>query len=43
LILSAQLPEGATGRAFVAFFQVNTVTVKAKGIVTIWLRVRKKR
>lgn len=34
----AQLPEGATGRAFVEFFQVNKVTGALKGIVAIRLR-----
>lgn len=34
----AQLPEGATGRAFVEFFQVNKVTGGPKGIVAIRLR-----
>lgn len=39
----AQLPEGATGRAFVAFFQVNKSTGEAKGIVAIRLRGARKR
>ncbi len=39
----AQLPEGATGRAFVEFFQVNKLTGEAKGIVAIRLRGIKKR
>jgi hypothetical protein len=39
----AQLPEGATGRAFVEFFQVNKVTGEPKGIVAIRLRGGKKR
>jgi hypothetical protein len=34
----AQLPEGATGRAFVEFFQVNKMTGAAKGILAIRLR-----
>jgi hypothetical protein len=34
----AQLPEGATGRAFVEFFQVNKLTGEAKGILAIRLR-----
>lgn len=34
----AQLPEGATGRAFVEFFQVNKSTGAAKGILAIHLR-----
>jgi hypothetical protein len=33
----AQLPEGATGRAFVEFFQVNKTTGKQKGILAIRL------
>jgi hypothetical protein len=37
-LFPAQLPEGATGRAFVAFFQVNRLTGKPKGIVAIRLR-----
>ncbi|MFN7937099.1 MAG: hypothetical protein U0R19_27495 [Bryobacteraceae bacterium] len=39
----AQLPEGATGRAFVEFFQVNKRTGAAKGIVAIRLRGGRKR
>jgi hypothetical protein len=39
----AQLPEGATGRAFLEFFQVNKLTGEAKGIVAIRLRGRRKR
>ncbi len=39
----AQLPEGATGRAFVEFFQVNKLTGEPKGIVAIRLRGIKKR
>jgi hypothetical protein len=34
----AQLPEGATGRASVDFFQVNKLTGEPKGIVAIRLR-----
>jgi hypothetical protein len=34
----AQLPEGATGRAFVDFFQVNKLNGEAKGILAIRLR-----
>ncbi len=34
----AQLPEGATGRAFVDFFQVNKLTGGPKGILAIRLR-----
>jgi hypothetical protein len=33
----AELPEGATGRAFVDFFQVNMLTGEPKGIVAIRL------
>ncbi|MBK5291448.1 MAG: hypothetical protein JJE04_07225 [Acidobacteriia bacterium] len=33
----AQPPEGATGRAFVNFFQVNKLTGEPKGIVAIKL------
>jgi hypothetical protein len=39
----AQLPEGATGRAFVDFFQVNKVTGEPKGILAIRLRGRRNR
>jgi hypothetical protein len=39
----AQLPEGATGRAFVEFFQVNKLTGEPKGILAIRMRGRKKR
>ena len=39
----AQLPEGATGRAFVDFFQVNKLTGGPKGIVAIRLRGSRKR
>jgi len=34
----AQLPEGATGRVFVDFFQVNKLTGEPKGIVAIRLK-----
>lgn len=34
----AQLPEGATGKAFTEFFQVNKLTGEPKGIVAIRLR-----
>lgn len=36
-LFPAQLPEGATGRAFVEFFQVNRFTGRPKGIVAIRL------
>src|SRR5258708_5999315 len=39
----AQLPEGATGRAFVEFFQTNPLTGARKGIVAIRLRQVRKR
>ncbi|MBL8234415.1 MAG: hypothetical protein JNL98_38310 [Bryobacterales bacterium] len=39
----AQLPEGATGRAFVEFFQVNKLTGARKGIVAVRLRGGRKR
>jgi hypothetical protein len=39
----AQLPEGATGRAFVEFFQVNKLTGEPKGILAIRLRGGRKR
>jgi hypothetical protein len=39
----AQLPEGATGRAFVAFFQVNKLTGEPKGIVAIRLKGDRRR
>ncbi len=38
----AQLPEGATGKAFVEFFQVNKLTGGPKGILAIRLRARVK-
>jgi hypothetical protein len=39
----AQLPEGATGRAFVEFFQVNKQTGAPKGILAIRLPRRKRK
>jgi hypothetical protein len=39
----AQLPEGATGRAFVNFFQVNKVTGGPKGILAIRLSQRRRK
>ncbi len=39
----AQLPEGATGRAFVDFFQVNKMTGEPKGIVAIRLARSKRK
>ena len=39
----AQLPEGATGRAFVEFFQVNKLTGEPKGILAIRLQGSRKR
>jgi hypothetical protein len=39
----AQLPEGATGRAFVEFFQVNKLTGDPKGIVGIRMGRSRKR
>jgi hypothetical protein len=36
-LFPAQLPEGATGRAFVEFFQVNKMTGEPKGILAIRL------
>jgi hypothetical protein len=33
----AQLPEGATGRAFIDFFQVNKLSGEPKGIVAVRL------
>ena len=39
----AQLPEGADGRAFVEFFQVNKLTGEPNGIVAIRLRGSRKR
>jgi hypothetical protein len=37
-LFPAELPEGATGRAFVDFFQVNQLTGEPKGILAIRLR-----
>lgn len=34
----AQLPEGATGRLFVEFFQVNKLSGESKGIVAMQLK-----
>jgi hypothetical protein len=39
----AQLPEGATGRLFLEFFQVNEHTGRRKGILAIRLRKRQHR
>jgi hypothetical protein len=36
----AQAPEGASGRAFLEFFQIDKETGRAKGIVAIHLRRR---
>ena len=36
-LFPAQLPEGATGRAFVDFFQANKMSGKPKGILAIKL------
>ncbi len=42
-LFPAQLPEGATGRAFVNFFQVNKMSGEPKGILAIRLgRSRRK-
>ena len=42
-LFAAQLPEGATGRAFVDFFQVNKMNGEPKGILAIRLgRSRRK-
>ena len=42
-LFPAQLPEGATGRAFVDFFQVNKMSGEPKGILAIRLgRSRRK-
>jgi len=37
-LFPAQLPEGATGRVFVEFFQLNKLTGEPKGILAIRLR-----
>src|SRR5260370_34841649 len=43
-LFPAQLPEGATGMAFVDFFQVNKMSGEPKGILAIRLgRSRRKR
>jgi hypothetical protein len=42
-LLPAQLPEGATGRAFVDFFQLNKLTGEPKGIVAIRLKGSKRK
>ena len=42
-LFPAQLPEGATGRLFVEFFQVNKLTGEPRGIVGIRLRGGRKR
>jgi hypothetical protein len=40
----AQLPEGATGRAFIQFFQTNRLTGQSKGrILAVRLRRNRKR
>jgi hypothetical protein len=39
----AQLPEGATGRAFLHFFQISKATGEPKGILAIRLRRSRKR
>jgi hypothetical protein len=41
--LPAQLPEGATGKAFIDFFRVNKLTGEPKGILAIRLRGKRKR
>ncbi len=41
--LPAQLPEGATGRAFLEFIQVNKLTGEPKGVLAIRLRGRRRR
>jgi hypothetical protein len=42
-LFPAQLPEGATGRAFVDFFQVNQSSGERKGILAIRLEGRMRR
>ena len=42
-LFPAQLPEGATGRLFVEFFQVNKLTGEPRGFVGIRLRGGRKR
>ncbi len=39
----AQLPEGATGRAFLQFFQTNRLTGESKGILAVRLRRNRQR
>jgi hypothetical protein len=39
----AQLPEGATGKAFIDFFRINKLTGEPKGILAIRLRGSKRR
>jgi len=39
----AQLPEGATGKAFVNFFRTNRISGEAKGIVMIRLSRRRRK
>jgi hypothetical protein len=39
----AQLPDGATGRAFLDFFQTNKVTGESKGLVAIRLRASRRK
>ncbi len=39
----AQLPEGATGRLFLEFFQVNKLTGEPKGIIAIRLQGSRRR
>ena len=39
----AQLPEGATGKAFVEFFQVNKFSGRPKGILAIRLQRRRRK
>jgi hypothetical protein len=42
-LFPAQLPEGATGRAFVDFFQVNKLSGEPKGILAIRLGRRRRK
>ena len=42
-LFPAQLPEGATGRAFVDFFQVNRMSGEPKGILAIRLGRRRRK
>ena len=39
----AQLPEGATGKAFLDFFRMNKFTGKPKGIVAVRLGGRRRK